>query len=82
LIKVKVRLYANLQKYLPTHSVSNSLEVELKEGTTIEGLLEQLHIPAHEAKGIFVNFVIREASDVLQHNDQVGIFSPIGGGRT
>jgi molybdopterin converting factor small subunit len=46
----------------------------------IKELLEKLQIPAHEAKKIFVNSVIKEPSYVLQSGDQVGIFSPIGGG--
>lgn len=81
MIKVKVRLYANLRKYLPAHSASSQLEMELKEGTTIEGLLEQMCIPAKEIKSVFVNSVIKEPSYVLKDDDQVGVFSPIGGGR-
>jgi len=83
LVKVRVKLYANLRRYLPPSSEGgNRLELELEEGTTIGGLLEKLKIPPREAKSVFVNSVLREESYVLREGDEVGIFSPIGGGST
>jgi sulfur carrier protein ThiS len=55
--------------------------MELEDGTSIGGLLKQLQIPPKETKSVFVNSVIRELSYVLRDNDELGIFSPIGGGR-
>ena len=54
--------------------------MEFSKGTTIENVLEKLHIPKEEAKIIFVNRLHQTLDYELQNNDLLVIFPPVGGG--
>lgn len=79
-MKVQISLYASLASRLPAGCKGNSCTLELGEGTSIEGLLEQLQIEMQEPKIIFLNGVHARLGDLLKENDRVAIFPPIAGG--
>lgn len=49
-------------------------------GTCVMDLVTQLAIPEEDVKLIFINGKKEALSYVLQDNDRVGIFPPVGGG--
>lgn len=75
---VTVRLYATLQDMVP--GGRKALEVDIPEGTTVEGLIVHLGIPAGTVRKVFVGGIARDDSYVLQPGDEVGAFPPIAGG--
>ena len=77
---VKVKLFASLRKYYPEVPLGESFAVTLDSGSTIAQLHEHLSIPAEEIKITMVNGRYRERDHVLSDKDEVGIFSPVGGG--
>jgi len=79
-MRVKVRLSATLVNYVPGANPGISFEVELPQGATLAGLMNQLNLPQKEVKVAFVNGRIEPVDFLLQHGDEVGIFPPIGGG--
>jgi molybdopterin converting factor small subunit len=77
---IKVRLFASLARFSPGGLPGTTFEFKITTPTTVQDLLDQLHIPGEEIKVAFVNGLIRDMDWVLQPGDEVGIFPPIGGG--
>jgi molybdopterin synthase sulfur carrier subunit len=77
---VKVKLFASLARFSPGGLPGTPFEVNISPSTTLQQLVEQLGIPTEETKVVFVNGRICDLDWVLQPDDQVGIFPPIGGG--
>ncbi len=76
MIKIELRLFANLNKFTPENSKNYSVE----DNITIGRLLSNLKINKDNAKIIFINGVKKDIHDKLKNNDRVGIFPPVGGG--
>jgi sulfur carrier protein ThiS len=79
-MKIQVKLFATLSRFSPGGLPGTPFEVELKEGATLQDLVDQLGIPAEETKVAFVNGIVQTLGYVLQSGDDTGIFPPIGGG--
>ena len=77
---VRVRLFANLVQYRPDTKAGKPFDVELAVGSTLMDLVEYLKLPRDQVKVIFVNGIAASLERVIQPGDEVGIFSPIGGG--
>ncbi len=77
---ITVRLFASLARFSPGGLPGTPFGVDLPEFTTIQDLIARLHMPGEEIKVSFVNGLIRDLDWVLQQDDEVGIFPPIGGG--
>lgn len=80
MIRVEAKLYATLRKYYPKVPVGKPVLLEVDEGCTLAGLLENLRIPEDKVQFIFVNNVQQELDYVLRSGDKPGIFPPIAGG--
>lgn len=76
MIKIELRLFADLSKYTP----KNFENYHIEKNITIEQLLINLGIDLERAKIIFINGVKKNLADTIEHGDRVGIFPPVGGG--
>ena len=76
-VTIEIKLFASLKKYLPADS-ARCCTVE--PGTPLSVLFDQLCIPKDEVKLIFINGVKEDASVLLNGDERVGVFPPIGGG--
>lgn len=79
-MQVTVKLYATLTRFGLGERAGTPFHIELREGATLCDLINLLKIPPEETRIIFVNGIIKEPDYRLNHNDQVGLFPPIGGG--
>ena len=79
-MKIEVRLYASLGRYLPEKNEGNSCTVEAEPGTTIRDLFLRLAIPPEARKIIFLNGIHARSDEVLKDGDRVGAFPPVAGG--
>ncbi len=80
-MKIEVRLYASLERYMPGGGGCGVLrQIEVAEGTTVLELLESLHVPVDMVKLIFLNGIQAQASEVLKEGDRLGVFPPVAGG--
>ena len=77
---IRVRLFATLAKLVPDTTPGKALDVELPAGTTVADLISHLSLPMEEIRMVFVNGRARPADWVLNAEDEVGIFPPVGGG--
>ncbi len=79
-MKIELRLYASLGRYLPENREGNTCSLEISPGTTIDGLLRALNIPPGAPKVVFLNGVHARGDEVLKDGDRVGAFPPVAGG--
>jgi len=79
-MRVNVRTYATLCRYIPGVSAGIPIEIELPDGTSVSDLIERLKIPSREVKIAFVNGRTQSLDWLLESGDEMGIFPPIGGG--
>ncbi len=74
-MKVRVKLFATLQKGRFKMS-----EMEYDEGTTVAEICRAIGIPKNKISIIFVNNTHADQDRILQENDELALFPPIGGG--
>jgi sulfur carrier protein ThiS len=83
-MKIKLRLYATLQKYLPAGTSNSETDMKLPEAATITEVLGLLGVPMNLAHIVFINgrHVLRPdiPTRQLQDGDILAVFPAIGGG--
>ena len=83
-MKVKVKLFAMLDRYLPPGSDRNEAEIELANGATPAAVMEQLRLPTEMCHLVLVNGIYVAPDDretrKLKETDVVAIWPPVAGG--
>lgn len=80
-MRIQLKLYASLGKYMPETGAEKASEgADVREGTTIRGLLEDMEVPMDAVKIIFLNGVHANGDEVLKEGDRVGVFPLVAGG--
>lgn len=80
-MKVDVKLYASLARYLPDNSRRHAPRtLEIEKETTIIQLLKHLKVPLKSVKLIFLNGIHATGDEMLNEGDRLGVFPPVGGG--
>jgi molybdopterin synthase sulfur carrier subunit len=79
-MRVHVKLFATLGRLVPGTTPGTLFDVELSAGATVSTLVSHLRLPMDEVKVAFVNGRARPADWVLNPDDEVGMFPPLGGG--
>ncbi len=79
-MKIRVKVYATLTKYVGGAIMYDPIEIDLPEKATLSDLFDKLGIPSDEVKTSFVNSVMQPSDHTLSKGDDVGIFPPVGGG--
>ena len=77
---VEVALFATLRRYRPTGGDTSAFDLDVPEGTTIDGLLRLLGIPEGQMKQVYAGSQRRAGAYVLRDGERVAIFPPIAGG--
>lgn len=75
MIHVTVRLFATLRQ-----NHEKEMFMELPDGTTIKDIIERLSIDQKDAAILMINGRGAKLDAVLDENDTVAIFPPVGGG--
>jgi molybdopterin synthase sulfur carrier subunit len=74
-MKVELRLYASLARFVPCAG-----PMEIDGETTILGLLRRLGVPREKVKIIFLNGIHASGQESLKDGDRIGVFPPVAGG--
>jgi molybdopterin converting factor small subunit len=78
IMKVKVKLFANLSNLVPFGSQEKVITI--RKGASVGDLLDKLKIPSDITNVVVVNGVQKDKTARLNEGDIVGIFPPIAGG--
>ncbi|RMG75171.1 MAG: MoaD/ThiS family protein [Nitrospirae bacterium] len=76
-MKVKVKLFATLQRYGASEQT-----LELPEGSTVQDVIERLNIPKDIPLLRILNAVHVKPEQPLKDGDTLALFPPIAGGST
>ena len=79
-MKVEVRVFATLRKYMPELGIGEPKIVELPEGTTFAELRDQLELPAAEDKVIMRNGLQTELDELIADGDRIAYIPAVAGG--
>jgi len=80
IIKVEVRVFATLRKYMPGYDIGEAKVIEISEGTTLEELRAQLKLPLDEVKVIMRNGIQSELEEKIEDGDRIAYIPAVGGG--
>lgn len=74
-MNITVRLFANLR-------INNEKEmlIDLPEGSTPKDIIKLLGITEEDAAIIMINGRSKDFNSIIEENDTVSIFPPVGGG--
>ncbi len=77
---VQVMLAASLRKYVPGYDGAVGHSLEIQRGETVLHVARKLEIPPEEVKLIMVNGIGSTWDKVLEGDERVAFFPPVGGG--
>lgn len=83
-MKIRFKLYATLQEYLPEGAKQNQIELEVPEGITPGDMAREYNLPPKLTHLVLVNgvYIYPEQRDThkLAEGDVLAIWPPIAGG--
>ncbi|WP_299878509.1 MoaD/ThiS family protein [uncultured Cocleimonas sp.] len=82
-IKMYLELFASLMRLLPPGTSRHRREIKVVEGTSVQDVIDEYHIPLELAHIVLVNgvFVCEDrSSHILEAGDVLSIWPPVAGG--
>ena len=79
-MKIEVRVFATLRKYIPELGIGEPKIVELPEGATFEDLRKMLGLPLEEIKIIMRNGIQTEMDEIIEDADRIAYAPAVAGG--
>jgi len=81
-MKIEVALFATLSKYLPPGAQNRRAVIDVKDGSTVRDVLNQLGVPAEFPNILLVNGRQALETTVLKDGETLSVFPPLAGGRS
>ena len=79
-MRVEVRLFATLARYLPPDQREGSAVVEIPDGSTVADVAHALGIPGTASRIVLVNDREADEDQPLRTGDVITLFPPLAGG--
>ncbi len=83
-MRVRIKLYATLGKYLPDDAEKNEADLEIAEGSDVAGITARLGLPDEMCHLVLVNGAFVAPSErptrQLEDGDHLAIWPPVAGG--
>jgi sulfur carrier protein ThiS len=79
-MKITVKVYGTLKKYLPDYDHTTGLELELPDNIDAAALIEHLRIPKSRVGAVSVNGLQVNSADTIPDKAVVKVFHPVFGG--
>jgi sulfur carrier protein ThiS len=83
-MKITLKLYASLGRFLPAGAQRNKVDVDLAEGATIQAVLDRYNLPPQLCHLVLVNGLFQppeiRAERALNEGDELAVWPPIAGG--
>lgn len=83
-MKIRFKLYASLQQFLPDDAVDNAVEIDVPADSTPNSIIDRFRVPRNFTHLVLVNGVFaprgERDSPILKDGDTLAIWPPIAGG--
>lgn len=83
-MKITLKLFAVLTKYLPKDAVRNVAEIEVDENLSVQGVIDHLNLPSQHCHLVLVDGVYIAPSErserLMTANEALAIWPPVAGG--
>ena len=79
-MKIQVKLFASLRKYLPAGTAGDTITIEVATGATVRDAISALGIPAEHARMIVSANEQLEPTATLREGQRLDVFPPLAGG--
>jgi len=79
-MKVNIRVFATLRRYLPELGIGEPLTLEIPEGTTLDEIREQVGLPEEEVKVYMRNNRQARPEDTAEDGDRITFIPAVAGG--
>jgi molybdopterin converting factor small subunit len=79
-MKIHVKLFASLRKYLPPGSAGDAFVLELPSGAIVGDAIARLGIPVDHARMIVSKNEQLEPTSPLYDGQEINLFPPLAGG--
>nr|VFK44188.1 MAG: Mut7-C ubiquitin [Candidatus Kentron sp. SD]VFK77902.1 MAG: Mut7-C ubiquitin [Candidatus Kentron sp. SD] len=83
-MKITLKLFASLDKYLPAGAERNTVEMETPEGSTIAEIIKRIGLPHESVKLVFVDGVHQLIDELhrrtMEPGETLAIWPPVAGG--
>lgn len=83
-MRITIKLFALLAKYLPDGAVKNELEIEVADGASVQDVIHHLKLPSEHCHLVLVNGVYIAPSErethVMAPGEALAIWPPVAGG--
>ncbi len=77
---LKIFLSSTLRRHVPGYDPVKGLELTINEASTVAEVCLQMNIPTEKIKMVMVNGKHQNIDHVLQGEERIGLFPPVGGG--
>ena len=79
-MKVNIRVFATLRRYLPELGIGEPLTLDVPEGTTLDEIREQVGLPEEEVKVYMRNNRQARPEDTAEDGDRITFIPAVAGG--
>lgn len=79
-MRVRVKVFATLRRYVPPEGAEAGVEVELPEGATASAAIAALGIPAENAALVVSDEGPLSPGSPLRDGQEISLFPPLAGG--
>lgn len=83
-MKITIKLFALLAKYLPDGAVRNEVDIDVADGASVQDVIHHLKLPSEHCHLVLVNGVYIAPSEretrVVQAGEALAIWPPVAGG--
>ena len=83
-MKITIKLFALLAKYLPDGAVRNKVDIDVADGASVQDVIHHLKLPSEHCHLVLVNGVYIAPSEretrVIQAGEALAIWPPVAGG--
>jgi molybdopterin synthase sulfur carrier subunit len=77
---LQIFLSSTLRRYIPGYNPVNGLKLDINRGITVADICRKISVPVDSLKIVIVNGKRQNLDYILEGNERIGLFPPVGGG--